>query len=558
MVCPHCQAANLESDDNCFRCGKGLFSLTEAAVLNGRYEVLQSLGRGGMGMVYLGRDRELEEPVAIKVLRPELARAPAMAKRFRSEIRLARRVRHRNVCAIHEYGQDGHVQYIVMEYVAGIDCKRLLRENGPLPWEQAFDVAIQLAMGLQAVHDVGIIHRDLKTPNVMMDSQGAVRLMDFGIAKSELDGLSAATATGQIIGTPEYMSPEQVRGEKVDHRSDIYALGIVVYELFTGDVPFRGDTPVATLFKHLQDAPLFEAHTDTIPAPLVSVLTRALAKDRGDRHASAEEVAESLIQARAQTLGAGIAKPRAVFGSAAVARQLSPTPSELAAPTPTPMWSPTPMPGPSVVTAPAAPIRGISPLVAVLAGAGGALVAVAAALWFFMGLRRGVELPAPASGQMIEADAAAVARSVLARAAPPTPAGTSASSPSPPTAEVPLRSGAPPAPRATRHSPARVPAATAAVPRASDPGPGPSTVVPAPVAMSTDAFLQIGVRPFADVTLDGQPIGTTPLPPVKLLAGAHTITLQHPAFRPIQRKFTVRPNETYRLIVDFTLDGLPK
>jgi serine/threonine protein kinase len=259
-----------------------------------------------MGMVYKAHDRMLEETVAIKVLRSEFARTQEMAKRFRHEIKLARRVSHRNVCRIHEYGEDGPLRYISMEYLEGTDLKQELREKGPPPPEEAFDVTIQVADGLQAIHDVGIIHRDLKTPNLMRDGRGVVRLMDFGIAKEDNDtGSGALTSTGQVMGTPEYMSPEQCRGEKIDFRSDIYALGIVNYEIFTGQVPFHGDTPVATIFKHIQDpVPLSGSVAARIPLSAVPILRRALAKDRIGRYETASEMATALRQARADCGGA--------------------------------------------------------------------------------------------------------------------------------------------------------------------------------------------------------------------------------------------------------------
>jgi serine/threonine-protein kinase len=160
-----------------------LYALTLGARLAGRYEITGMLGRGGMGVVYLAHDLELDETVALKVLRFDLARSAPIHRRFRSEIKLARRIRHRNVCGIHEYGQDGPLRFIVMEYVEGSTLRQLLRQRGRFSAAQAFDVAIEVAEGLQAVHDAGILHRDLKATNVMLDRTGAVRLMDFGIAK---------------------------------------------------------------------------------------------------------------------------------------------------------------------------------------------------------------------------------------------------------------------------------------------------------------------------------------------------------------------------------------
>lgn len=308
MICPSCKTPNDDAAEACFTCGRALAALTQGSVIAGRYEVLSPLGKGGMGMVYKAHDRMLEETVAIKVLRAEYANTAEMAKRFRHEIKLARKVSHRNVCRIHEYGEDGGVRYISMEYVEGTDVKQLARERGGyLPPEEAFDVAIQAAEGLQAIHDVGIIHRDLKTSNIMRDPGGRVRLMDFGIAKIEGGDRSGSggglTMEGQIMGTPEYMSPEQCLGDRIDHRSDIYALGIVIYEIFTGTVPFRGDTPVATLFKHIQDPVPFDGlPAARIPIPAVPVLRKALAKNRADRYAAASEAAEALRRAQQKTL----------------------------------------------------------------------------------------------------------------------------------------------------------------------------------------------------------------------------------------------------------------
>jgi predicted Ser/Thr protein kinase len=305
MICPSCRALNDDAAEACFTCGRALSALTQGSVIAGRYEVLSPLGKGGMGMVYKAHDRMLDEQVAIKVLRAEFANTPDMAKRFRHEIKLARKVSHRNVCRIHEYGEDGGVRYISMEYVEGTDIKQLARERGGfLEMDEAFDVAIQAADGLQAIHDVGIIHRDLKTSNIMRDPVGRVRLMDFGIAKSDATDRSTGgglTMAGQIMGTPEYMSPEQCLGDKIDKRSDVYALGIVVYEIFTGSVPFRGDTPVATLFKHIQDPVPFEGPVASrIPLAAVPVLRKALAKDREERFDSAASLAEALRTAHQQ------------------------------------------------------------------------------------------------------------------------------------------------------------------------------------------------------------------------------------------------------------------
>src|SRR5688572_2869561 len=297
MNCPHCQAENDPSADTCFTCGKSLSAIQQGTVIAGRYEVHKLLGRGGMGMIYKAHDRVVDEVVALKTLRPHIALEADMVRRFRAEIKMARKIRHRNVCAIHDYGEDRGLLYISMEYVEGVDLKQVLKQSGALPPERGYEVAIQIAEGLQAVHDAGIIHRDLKTPNIMSDGAGMARLMDFGVAKRVGEG--AATVTGQIIGTPEYMSPEQAQGHKVDTRSDIYALGIVLYEIFTGQVPFRGETPISTILKHLNDPPPLEGpQASGIPASLKPVLRRCLAKDPADRYATARDVGDALREAR--------------------------------------------------------------------------------------------------------------------------------------------------------------------------------------------------------------------------------------------------------------------
>lgn len=306
MICPACQSQNDAAVEVCFNCGKALAALTRGAVLGGRYEIVDVLGRGGMGLVYKAYDRVLDEALAVKVLRRDLSAAPELAKRFRSEIKLARRVSHPNVCRIHEYGQEGDLNYITMAFVEGSDLRQILAQQpGGLAHDEAYDAAIQIARGLQAIHDVGIVHRDLKTPNAMRDAQGVVRLMDFGIAKEFGEsGSQSVTATGAVMGTPEYMSPEQCRGETLDARSDVYSLGVMVFELFTGQVPFRGDSLMATLFKHIQEPPPFDGPLGArLPAPVVPVLARALAKTREERFPTAAEMAQGLERARRQRTG---------------------------------------------------------------------------------------------------------------------------------------------------------------------------------------------------------------------------------------------------------------
>jgi serine/threonine protein kinase len=352
MRCPFCRAENDESADVCFQCGRGLFALTQGHVVASRYEILSTLGQGGMGTVYKAHDRELDEFVALKVLRGDFTRHPEIAKRFRSEIKLARRIRHKNVCGIHEYGQEGHLRYIAMEFISGVDLRRVLRDRGALSPEDAFDVSIQIAEGLQAIHDEGIVHRDLKTPNIMRDSRGAVRLMDFGIAKQwESESSTNLTAAGHIVGTPEYMSPEQVRGEKIDSRSDIYALGIVIFELFTGQVPFRGDTPMLTLFRHLHDPPPLEGPlASRLPKALIPVLRKTLAKEAADRYPTSRELGEGLREAQRASAPLHAFLPRPIRSAAAP--EVQPEPALALTPVPTNVPTEVPTLAPKAVSAP--------------------------------------------------------------------------------------------------------------------------------------------------------------------------------------------------------------
>ena len=344
MKCPSCDHEAADDALSCFNCGhafRTLVHLKRGSMVAGRYEVLAPLGQGGMGTVYKARDHTLEETIALKVLRADVRNDLDMERRFRSEIRLARRVRHRNVCGIHEYGEEGGLRYIAMEYIEGTDLRKVVTEKGPLPADQAFEACIRVAEGLQAIHEAGVIHRDLKTANLMVDGQGVVRLMDFGIAKQfGAETAAGATATGLIVGTPEYMSPEQARGDTLDPRSDVYSLGIVAFELFTGKVPFRGTTPMGTILKHLQDPPPLDGPAAaTIPAEAVPVVRRALAKSPEERHASAMEFAHDMVEARE---AAGIAPPPAGPLTPRPSRTASATATTLSPPPPTISHTPTP------------------------------------------------------------------------------------------------------------------------------------------------------------------------------------------------------------------------
>ena len=294
LVCPSCAAPIEDGGDVCLACGRSLSTLAIGSVLANRYELRAVLGKGGMGLVYRAFDRLLEEEVAIKVLRTDLSANADAVRRFRGEIKLARKVSHPNVCRIHDYGEEGPLGYISMEILTGQDLQKTLKEQPQgLPEPEATSAILQIASGLQAIHDVGILHRDLKTANATRDERGVVRLVDFGIAKDLL--AQGHTAAGEAFGTPEYMSPEQCRGDALDFRSDVYALGVLAFELFTGEVPIKGTTPMATLFKQIQEAPSFEVGPGArVPRRCVPILLKALAKAATDRYASPQDFAQAL------------------------------------------------------------------------------------------------------------------------------------------------------------------------------------------------------------------------------------------------------------------------
>src|SRR5579859_5366862 len=262
-------------------------------VLANRYEILALLGQGGMGAVYKAHDKELERTVALKLIRADLASNPEILRRFKQELILARQVTHENVIRIFDLGQSEGIKFISMDFVEGQDLRVLLLERGKFPAEQAARLMLQICRALEAAHAEGVIHRDLKPQNIMLDANGRAYVMDFGIARSAY--LPGMTQTGALIGTPEYMSPEQGKGEKLDERSDLFSLGVIFYELVTGQSPFYSETPLATLWKRMQEKakPLCELDP-AIPKPLSDIVAKAMEIEPADRFASAGEMAQQL------------------------------------------------------------------------------------------------------------------------------------------------------------------------------------------------------------------------------------------------------------------------
>jgi eukaryotic-like serine/threonine-protein kinase len=263
------------------------------AVLGERYEILDTIGEGGMGAVYRARDRELGRVVALKVIRPELASNPDILQRFKQEILLASRVTDRNIIRIYDLGDADGVKFITMEYVEGEDLRALLHRSGKLASAEAVAIMEQVASGLAAAHREGIIHRDLKPGNIMRDSQGRVLVMDFGLARSLVgDGL---TRSGMMLGTMEYMSPEQAQGKDLDARSDIFTVGLILYELLTGIMPFQADSAIASLLKRTQQRAIPVSEIDkNIPGVLSNIVSKCLERDPGLRYQSAGQLVADL------------------------------------------------------------------------------------------------------------------------------------------------------------------------------------------------------------------------------------------------------------------------
>ncbi|MEZ4446655.1 MAG: serine/threonine-protein kinase [Polyangiaceae bacterium] len=268
-------------------------SFSPGSQVAGRFQILEQLGAGGMGAVYQARDEQLGETVALKVIAGAALLDPAASDRFRREASAARRVSHPNVVRIHDIGEAQGLLFISMEYIAGTSLAQLIDRHGTVPLAQLRDIASQICAGLTAAHEAGVVHRDLKPGNVLIDARHQVKIIDFGLAR--LPHLEGMTATGMILGTPEYMAPEQIRGRPVDARTDVYALGAVLYHGLTGRPPFSGDSAIAVGFAHC-NSPLVppSAVRPEVPEAWSQLVVRAMAKEPSHRFDSAAELAAAL------------------------------------------------------------------------------------------------------------------------------------------------------------------------------------------------------------------------------------------------------------------------
>jgi len=313
IQCPKCNTANPSDSRYCRECATPLPAAEKPAAsptltyetpsekfasgstFAGRYQIIEELGKGGMGSVYRAIDKKLNEEVALKLIRPEIASDRMTLDRFSNEIKIARKIVHKNVSRMYHLSEEKGIHYITMEYVPGEDLRRMLRMSKRIEIGTAISIARQALEGLAEAHRLGVVHRDLKPGNIMIDQEGQVRILDFGIARAIKS--EGPTEVGMIIGTPEYMSPEQVEGREVDQRSDLYSLGVILFEMVTGRVPFEADTPFAVGVKHKSEKPpdprQFNAH---IPEDLNNLILKCLEKEGAKRFQSAEELLSALAK----------------------------------------------------------------------------------------------------------------------------------------------------------------------------------------------------------------------------------------------------------------------
>jgi len=308
MNCPHCSTVNPDYAESCTRCGTPMpvgesetiqmvdtTALPPGSDFGTRYRIEGLLGQGGMGRVYKAYDKDLDRTVALKVVRQGVMGETDALKRFKQELVLASKISHKNILRIHDMGEVGDVKFITMAYVEGHDLHGILRDNPKLPLERILKYAAQLAEALAAAHGEGVVHRDLKPQNILVNKDDQIFVSDFGLAKSFEEGAIGMTRTGAFLGTPRYMSPEQVEGKPADQRSDLYAYGLIVYEMVTGDVPFTGETTLKVMYQRIQEKPKSPKLVNpSLPNWLVRLIMRCLEKDPADRYQSAYEILADL------------------------------------------------------------------------------------------------------------------------------------------------------------------------------------------------------------------------------------------------------------------------
>ena len=340
IKCPKCYSDNPDTQQFCGECGTQILpkeeipisstktleaptkELTTGSTFAGRYQIIEELGKGGMGEVYRVKDETLDEEMALKVLKPEIAADKDIIERFKNELKFARKIAHRNVCKMYDLNEEEETPYITMEYVKGEDLKSFIRRKDRLKEEEVIALAKQVCEGLAEAHELGVVHRDLKPQNIMIDEKSNAKIMDFGIARSvEAPGV---TQSGVMIGTPDYMSPEQAEGEEADQRSDIYALGVILYEMVTGSVPFKGDTAFSVALKHKTKLPSDPRKLNPeVSDDLSRLILICMEKDRERRYQTAVKLLSDLRNIEEGfPLGTKIQLRRKTFATALIQKKL--------------------------------------------------------------------------------------------------------------------------------------------------------------------------------------------------------------------------------------------
>src|SRR5246127_505987 len=317
MNCPHCSTVNPEFAESCSRCGTPMpigdsetMVMVDATALppgsdfGARYRIEALLGQGGMGRVYKAYDKDLDRVVALKVVRHGVMGETDALKRFKQELVLASKISHKNILRIHDMGEVAGTKFITMAYVEGQDLYGILKENPKLPLERVLKFARALAEALAAAHAEGVIHRDLKPQNILVNKDDQIFVSDFGLAKSFEEGAQGMTKTGAFLGTPRYMSPEQVEGKPADQRSDLYSYGLMLYEMAVGDVPFTGESTLKVMYQRIQEKPKNpKLINPSLPIWFVRIIMRCLERDPDARYQSAYEILADLQGSRGSASG---------------------------------------------------------------------------------------------------------------------------------------------------------------------------------------------------------------------------------------------------------------
>lgn len=489
-------------------------------LVEGRYRLEHLIGRGGMGAVFRAEDLTLERPVAIKVLPPEMSHDENFVARFQREARTAAKLDHPGIIPIYAVESQEGLHYFVMKFITGRGLDQVL-ESGPMPVETAQRVLWQAATALGHAHQRQVIHRDIKPANIMIDEAGRAVLTDFGISKA-MQASSQLTATGQVIGTPHYMSPEQAKGQPVDGRSDQYSLAMVGYRMLGGQLPFQDDSVHTILYKQIfEDPPLLKELNPEVPEHLVDAIHRALSKDPADRFGTMEEFATAIWPENPVAAPAGARAAAATTGPS-----ITEQPTEI---TPT-----TPTPPAAAASRAAAPTKKKRPVVGIAAGIL-VLVAIGGGVGVWLAQQQG----AGSDGTARDTGWVDV---TMADESPVAPGGTevAADTPEPAQPREPEPEPVQDTPPATRTDPPPAPP-----PQRQERQP-PPVRDPEPQPVPRTGFLTLNATPFGTVLIDGAEIGDTPIVGYEVGVGRHVIRVVREGYQPIVDTVVVAVGGTVR------------